>query len=99
MLSRASTASAIRCAASLQLMVLGMKLTPDVPQALMAPRGARILLDEKPAPPLAILQPQKPNRRLSAAPLKRETRAKNSKEWLITFTDVVVRAEKIGETE
>ena len=80
-------------------MVLGMKLTPDVPQALMAPRGARILLDEKPAPPLAILQPQKPNRRLSAAPLKRETRAKNSKEWLITFTDVVVRAEKIGETE
>ncbi|KAG0664082.1 hypothetical protein C6P46_001943 [Rhodotorula mucilaginosa] len=68
-------------------------------QALMAPRGARILLDEKPAPPLAILQPQKPNRRLSAAPLKRETRAKNSKEWLITFTDVVVRAEKIGETD
>lgn len=81
-----------------QVMVLGMKLTPNVPQALMAPRGARILLDEKPAPPSAIQSP-KPNRRLSSAPLKRETRAKNSKEWLITFTDVVVRAEKIGETE
>ncbi|GAA5991356.1 hypothetical protein JCM10908_003274 [Rhodotorula pacifica] len=66
-------------------------------QALMAPRGARILLDERPAPPLSIPH-KKSSRRLSSAPTKREVRA-NAREWLITFTDVVVRAEKVGETD
>ncbi|POY75328.1 hypothetical protein BMF94_1555 [Rhodotorula taiwanensis] len=66
-------------------------------QALMAPRGARVLLDERPAPPSALTH-KRSSRRLSTAPAKRSAR-NGSNDWLVVFTDVVVRVEKVGETE
>ncbi|BGO98970.1 hypothetical protein JCM10021v2_002638 [Rhodotorula toruloides] len=57
-------------------------------KALMAPRSARILIEEVPAPDA------RTRRRLSAPTARR---GKN--EWLIRFTDVVIRAEKTGETD
>ncbi|GAA5876015.1 hypothetical protein JCM3774_002314 [Rhodotorula dairenensis] len=66
-------------------------------QALMAPRGVRVLLSEALAPPLVMPVPNS-TRRHSSAPIKRQP-GNNSKEWLITFSDVVVRAAKIGETD
>ncbi|GAA6026156.1 hypothetical protein JCM8202_005311, partial [Rhodotorula sphaerocarpa] len=66
-------------------------------QALMAPRGARVLLDEKPAPPLPSGR-KDASRRLSTSKAKRALR-NGDQDWLIVFTDVVVRAEKVGETD
>ncbi|BGP21200.1 DH domain containing protein [Rhodotorula toruloides] len=57
-------------------------------KALMAPRSARILIEEVPAPDA------RTRRRLSAPTVRR-----GKTEWLIRFTDVVIRAEKTGETD
>lgn len=62
----------------------------------MAPRGARVLLDEKPAPLPSGRKDA--SRRLSTSKAKRALR-NGHQDWLIVFTDVVVRAEKVGETE
>lgn len=73
----------------------------------MAPRTARILIDESLAPPSASNPPtvrSKLSRRLSgaaeASTLKASTRSNGKgQEYLIRFTDVIIRAQKTGETE
>ncbi|GAA6000018.1 uncharacterized protein JCM10292_003585 [Rhodotorula paludigena] len=76
-------------------------------KALMAPRTARILIDESLAPPSASTPPtvrNKLSRRLSGAAgsstLKSSTRSSGKgQEYLIRFTDVIIRAQKTGETD
>ncbi|GJN91952.1 hypothetical protein Rhopal_004980-T1 [Rhodotorula paludigena] len=76
-------------------------------RALMAPRTARILIDESLAPPSTSNPPtvrNKLSRRLSGAAgsstLKSSTRSSGKgQEYLIRFTDVIIRAQKTGETD
>ncbi|GAA5923599.1 uncharacterized protein JCM15063_003701 [Sporobolomyces koalae] len=78
-------------------------------RGLMAPRASRILISEAPAMsatpgsiPSGKSSSKRTSRRVSATPNGTNTLMKSSKlerEWLITFTDVVIRARKTGETD
>ncbi|GAA5909278.1 hypothetical protein JCM5296_006114 [Sporobolomyces johnsonii] len=67
-------------------------------KALMAPRSARILVDETPAndPPSASHNKSRASRRISSGPSSKPRSTEN--DWLIRFTDVVIRAQKVGQT-
>ncbi|GAA5884562.1 hypothetical protein JCM16303_000030 [Sporobolomyces ruberrimus] len=75
-------------------------------RGLMMPRSSRLLLSEQPAPPPSSTSPpmRKPSmkrssRRHSAGTqIATERWTKSDREWLISFTDVVIRARKVGET-
>lgn len=65
----------------------------------MAPRSARILVEETPAndPPSASHSKSRASRRISAGPSNKPRSTEN--DWLIRFTDVVIRAQKVGQTK
>ncbi|BGP36169.1 hypothetical protein JCM10450v2_000067 [Rhodotorula kratochvilovae] len=68
-------------------------------KALMAPRAARILISESPAPsPLSSSGGHATVRSRFSRSAATTGRKSKGGEWLIAFTDVVVRAVKTGET-
>ncbi|GAA5908977.1 uncharacterized protein JCM6883_002570 [Sporobolomyces salmoneus] len=80
-------------------------------RGLMIPRSSRILIAEQPAPPppgtsssssalpFRKGSTKRSSRRVSAGSRTTTVLSKShKKEWLIKFTDVVIRAQKIGET-
>ncbi|GAA5949921.1 hypothetical protein JCM3765_007739 [Sporobolomyces pararoseus] len=75
-------------------------------RGLMIPRSSRILISESPVPPstssslpLRTASTKRSSRRVSTGSTNTFGRSsKADKEWLIKFTDVVIRAQKIGET-
>ncbi|GAA6044251.1 hypothetical protein JCM8097_002091 [Rhodosporidiobolus ruineniae] len=66
-------------------------------KALMAPRSSRIVLEELPAPDRSAAPRGKSGRKSLGSSTSSASRSTAS-DWLIRFTDVVIRAQKIGET-
>ncbi|GAA5989409.1 hypothetical protein JCM11641_004820 [Rhodosporidiobolus odoratus] len=70
-------------------------------KALMAPRSSRVVLSEYPAPSSATSTSPDRRRRRSSIGRKEGKKDKGRNEaedWLIQFTDVVVRVQKVGQT-